>query len=213
MDKTLIIGASGKIGYQLVSMMSEAGLAANAMVRDTSKLSKMDHIDIVEANLEADPEDGLNAAFEGCGKVVFCAGSGGDTGVDKTMLVDLWGARKAVALAKKHGIKHFVMVSSIGADDPDAGPDGMQPYLVAKHLADEMLERSGVPYTILRPGKLTDGDGTSKITTQRPQDSDEMSIARADVARVILRVIQADVCKGAILELFNGEKQIEQAIA
>ena len=152
MSKTLIIGASGQIGKMTTQKLIAKEQEVVALVRDKEKLSDItsDKLDIIEGDLEQD----FSHAFQGCDKVIFAAGSGGSTGTDKTVLIDLWGACKAADYAKKANVSQFVMTSSIGADDPAQGSYDMKPYLVAKHMADEHLINSGLNYTILRPGGL-----------------------------------------------------------
>lgn len=210
MNRTLIIGASGQIGKKLTSNMLNDGQKVVALVRDKKKLSEFNdsNLTIVEADLTDDFEH----AFEECTQVVFVAGSGGNTGADKTMLIDLWAACRAADYAKNKGIAHFIMVSSIGADAPSDGPEEMQPYLVAKHMADEHLVQSGVKYTIVRPGTLTDDEATEQITTERPSNQDDAKITRADVAKALLYIIKNPADSNLVTELFNGDKSISQAL-
>tara|TARA_R110001583_G_scaffold192327_1_gene358681 strand:- start:375 stop:893 length:519 start_codon:yes stop_codon:yes gene_type:complete len=167
MNKTLILGASGQIGNMATKQLLADGQSVIALVRDKNKLADIasdKKLDIVEADLEQD----FSQAFNDCDQVIFSAGSGGKTGADKTMLIDLWAACKAIDYAKAANVSHFIMVSSIGADDPDQGSEQMKPYLVAKHMADEYLISSELNYTIFRPGSLTDDRATGKVQTQRP---------------------------------------------
>jgi len=210
MEQTLIIGASGQIGKQLTQLMLNEGNQVVALVRDKSKLSDInqDNLSIVEADLTED----FSRAFKQCTKVVFVAGSGGDTGADKTILIDLWAACRAADYAKSHGVNYFVMVSSIGADAPSQGPEKMQPYLVAKHMADEHLMGSGLQYSIIRPGTLTNDDATGKFTTERPEQKDQATITRADVAKALLFCVNNPPNKNVITELFNGNKSVDDAL-
>ncbi len=98
MKKVLIIGANGKIGRILTSRLSESGFPVVAMVRDRNGCSFHSSVEVVEADLEGD----IHSAMQGCGTVVFTAGSGAKTGLDKTLLVDLWGASKAIDAAKQN---------------------------------------------------------------------------------------------------------------
>lgn len=209
MSKTLVIGSTGNIGLLLLPMLHKAAISSVALARDPGKLQGATGIEVVQGDLE----NNFEHAFKGCDRVVFTAGSGGKTGPDKTLLIDLWAARKAVDYALKHHVKHFVMVSSRGADNPDAIESPIKPYLVAKCMADEYLVRSGVPYTILRPGKLTDDGGTERITTRRPTDPEAQSIARTDVAKVITHVLSTGQSKNVIYELYKGETAIADLIA
>lgn len=209
MDKILVIGATGKIGKLLLSSLSALSYPVAAMVRDRRKYTFPDSIDVIEADLEGD----MRFAFEGCKTVIFTAGSGTNTGLDKTFLVDLWGAKKAVDAAKESGVEHFIMVSSRGADHPDFGPAAIKPYLVAKHFSDEYLIRSGLTYTILRPGRLTDEAGSGLIKTLRPENSNEQVISREDTASVIKYCLIHPFVHGKIYELYAGQEKIPEAIA
>lgn len=211
MSKTLIIGASGQIGKMTTQKLLDDGTMVVGLVRDKSKLSdiKSENLDVVEGDLEQD----FSHAFKGCDKVIFAAGSGGSTGADKTMLIDLWSACKAVDYAKAANVSQFVMISSIGADDPAQGSDEMKPYLVAKHMADEHLINSGLNYTVLRPGSLKDEDAKGGFQTAKPDSKEKMIITREDVAEALVFVLGNQNVNNSTYELFNGNQSLEQAFA
>lgn len=210
MSKTLVIGANGQIGKQLVTLLCTENSPVKAMIRNSQQASFFQDLgaETVIADLEAPlPDD----AFTDCDKVVFTAGSGGKTGADKTILIDLWGAVKAIDMAKKHGITQFVMVSARDAGHPETGSAAIKHYNVCKHFADEYLLASGVPYTILRPGKLTDDKATGLISTQRTGQADKDIITRADVASCIKFCLTHTESINQIDELYNGNETIQQA--
>ncbi|MGS0536339.1 SDR family oxidoreductase [Pseudoalteromonas sp. SaAl2] len=206
MSKTLIIGASGQIGKMTTKLLLSQQQQVVALVRDKSKLSDLSgsFLTIVEQDLEGD----FSQAFEDCDQVIFAAGSGGNTGADKTILIDLWAATKAVNYAKNHDIKHFIMVSSIGADDPDAIESELKPYLVAKHMADEHLKLSDLNYTIVRPGALTDESASMKISSERPSDRSDAKISRENVANTLVHIATKTFSDNKVFELFDGDKSI-----
>ncbi|MTI62689.1 SDR family oxidoreductase [Methylophaga sp.] len=210
MDKTLVIGANGQIGRQLIGMMALANMPVKAMIRNSEHAQKLEQLgaEIILADLEQPLPD---EAFSDCDKVVFTAGSGGKTGADKTILIDLWGAVKAVDMAKKHNIKQFIMVSSRDAGDPENGTPAIKHYNICKHFADKHLLESGVPFTILRPGRLTDEAATGMITTTRPSDPDAMTITRADVAACILQCLDHSEAINQVDEIYNGDMPIAEA--
>jgi uncharacterized protein YbjT (DUF2867 family) len=210
MTKTLIIGASGQIGKMTTKLLLNAKQHVVALVRDKAKLSDVDSpfLSITEQDLEGN----FNAAFQDCEQVIFVAGSGGSTGADKTMLIDLWAAVKAVKYAKAHGVKHFILVSSIGADDPEAISGDMKPYLVAKHMADQQLINSGVAYTIVRPGSLTNHSASMQVTTDRPANNSDAKISRENVANALLHIATNAVSNSRIFELFDGNTPIATAV-
>ncbi len=141
--------------------------------------------------------------------VVFAAGSGGDTGADKTLLIDLDGAAKSIEAAKSRDIKQFVMLSALKAEDRSAWPEEMKPYYVAKHHADRLLEESGLTYTIVRPGALTDDAGTGNV---KIGDIDTGEVPRADVAAFLAHVIDRDEAKNKAIDLVKGDTAIEDAM-
>jgi len=209
MSKTLIIGASGQIGKMTTELLLKNEQNVTALVRDKTKLSDLESpfLNIVEQDLEGD----FSEAVKGCDQVIFAAGSGGSTGDDKTLLIDLWAAVKAVNYAKDNA-KHFIMVSSIGADNPDAIESDLKPYLVAKHMADEYLTNSGLNYTIVRPGTLTDEAASMEVTKQRPDDQDKAKISRENVANALLHIATNSFEKNRIFELFDGDTAIKSAV-
>jgi uncharacterized protein YbjT (DUF2867 family) len=211
MKQTLILGASGQIGNMATKQLLAEGQSVIALVRDKNKLADIasdKKLRIVEVDLEQD----FSQAFNDCDQVIFSAGSGGKTGADKTMLIDLWAACRAIDYAKAANVSHFIMVSSIGADDPDQGSEQMKPYLVAKHMADEHLINSGLNYTIFRPASLTDDRATGKVQTQRPSSKQEMTIHREDVARALTYAVGKPQLGGKVFELFNGSKSLSDVL-
>ncbi len=208
MAHILVIGAAGKIATHLLPRLVEDGHQVRAMVRDTGQLPAQTHIEVVKGDLESD----FSSAYRDCDTVIFTAGSGPNTGYDKTLTVDLWGAVKAIDAAKRIGIKHFIMVSARHADNPDQGLDKLKPYLIAKHFADEHLVQSGLNYTILRPGRLLDEPGCGRITTQRPPIREEQVISREDTAEVIRRCVCNATENKQVIELYKGDQTIEEVL-
>lgn len=208
--RILVIGANGKIGRILVPGLTAAGFTPRAMVRESAQARQFDSqgVETVVANLES----AIDHAFHECDAAIFTAGSGGKTGADKTMTVDLYGALRSIEAAKKAGLKRFYMVSALKAHDPLSGPDRIRHYLVAKHVADDYLIRSGLAYFILRPGHLTDepAGGGVELVEACPERSGE--IPRADVANVLIEAMKQGL-SGKILELVSGDTPLQDAVA
>lgn len=206
-----VIGANGQIGKQLVERLHEEGKHdVTAMVRKDEQLDKFkqDGYQAVLGDLEGDVAN-LADAIDGADVVVFAAGSGGHTGADKTLLIDLDGAAKSIEAAKQQGVKQFVMVSALKAEDRAAWPDKMKPYYVAKHHADRLLEESGLTYTIVRPGALTDDAGTGKVQAGEVSTGE---IPRADVAAFLAHVIGHDAAYNKAIDLVKGDTAIEDTL-
>ncbi len=208
--KTLVIGSHGKIGRILCRKAAVYELPLRAMVRDTAQASELEGpaVEVVAGDLEGD----FAEALEGCDRVVFTAGSGGHTGGDKTLLVDLYGAIRAIEQSEARGIEHFVMVSALRTDRPLEGPPAMRHYFVAKKLADDRLRASSIPWTILRPGRLTDTAGSGRVTTDVSRASG-FDISRENVADCIAAALRQPSARGQVVDLLDGDQPIGEIFA
>ncbi|TMK68326.1 MAG: SDR family oxidoreductase [Actinobacteria bacterium] len=161
-----------------------------------------------------DLEDGACdpvAAIEGADAVVFAAGAGSGSGADRKWTVDYAGAAKLIVAARAQGVRRYVIVSAMGAASPPAGDEGFAVYLRAKARADEELQRSGLDWTVVRPGRLTDDVGTGQVhTAERLQRGD---ISRDDVAATLLAVLDEPATIGTTFDLVAGDVPIRDAVA
>jgi len=210
--KVLLIGANGKVGRQVVDMLhGHERHTVRAMVRKPEQWEALRNkgIEAVLADLEGTVDEIAEAA-KGCDAIVFSAGSGGHTGPDKTLLVDLDGAVKAMEAAGKIGIKRFVIVSTFQAHNRENWPEDLKPYYVAKHYADRMLMNSGLNYTIIRPGYLRDVKGTGLVTAA--ENLKGGSIPREDVARTIVQTLDEPNTYRKAFDLMAGDTPIAEAL-
>ncbi|WP_373895036.1 SDR family oxidoreductase [Virgibacillus natechei] len=213
----LIIGANGQIGRHLIRKLQESdNHNPIAMVRKEEQKAKFEEQEVETAlvDLEESVETIANAAKD-ADAVVFSAGSGGKTGADKTMLIDLDGAIKSMKAAEQAGVKRFVIVSGIGVHKWHSNNrlewmDSSQPYSAAKYYADVWLERSGLDYTIIRPGQLTNDPETGKVTIA--SDLEHKHISREDVASAIIASLENNRTIGKAFDMIGGETPIEEAL-
>ena len=207
----LIIGANGKIGTILSKKLKDTPHQPIAMVRKEEQLKAFEDKGI--ETVLADLEKNFDHAYKGIDAVVFTAGSGAHTGKDKTHLVDRVGAKKAIDLAVKHKADRFVMVSAFGADaSPDQWPESRAHYYEAKADADKHLMQSGLNYTILMPGRLTNDNGTNNVEIGEKISQRGGSITRTDVATVIRKSLDHEKTFGKNLELLSGKMPIDEAL-
>ncbi len=215
MQHVLIIGAHGQVGQLLTRKLKDSpDYTPVALIRKEEQRSQFQQLGVEArvASLEASIDE-LAGHLQGVDAVVFAAGSGGSTGPDKTLTVDLDGAVKAMEAAAQAGVKRFVMLSALHTDDRDVWEklDDMKPYYVAKYYADRILKTTDLDWTIVRPGTLTDESGTGKIDTSDP-DAHE-NVPRADVAAVILEVLGNEGTIGRIISFNRGDTPIAEAVA
>jgi uncharacterized protein YbjT (DUF2867 family) len=160
-------------------------------------------------NLEESVEQIAEGA-KGCDAIVFTAGSGGHTGADKTLLVDLDGAVKTIEAAAEAKIKRFIMVSALQAHRRENWKEAIKPYYVAKYYADKMLEQSNLTYTIIRPGGLLDSEGNGSISVAENINSG--MISREDVAKTIIASLDEGNTFYKAFDLVSGEISITEAL-
>ncbi|TPR14790.1 MULTISPECIES: SDR family oxidoreductase [Apilactobacillus] len=216
MKKVFVVGAHGHVGKQMVEKLGKQGYATLAGVRNENQFDEYKDMENVEPtlfDLTSSPEN-MTTAFKrsGAQAIVFSAGSGGATGDDMTLSIDLDGAIKTMIAAKDAGIKRYVMVSAVGADNRAFWPNsGLPGYYVAKHYADAYLKNSGLDYTILRPTALTNNAETGKIILTSESDS-QMDIPRADVANSVVEILGNDDTVNNIYEITSGDKNISDVL-
>ncbi|PPA71180.1 SDR family oxidoreductase [Jeotgalibacillus proteolyticus] len=209
----LVIGANGTTGQKVINILAQdSRYYAKGMVR---KEEQKETIEIMGGTpVLGDLEEDFSHAFLDVDIVIFAAGAGGDTGPEKTILIDEDGAIKSIDLAKEHGVEKFIMLSAIGADNPSELDldESMEVYYEAKRRADVHLKNSGLTYTIVRPGLLTNDEPTGKIrASQRLQDRDG-EITRADVAEVLVQAIELDNLNNKAFEILNEVTEIKTSL-
>ncbi len=209
--KTLIIGANGQIGKKLIAECLILGLDIRAMVRDASQLEKYRDmgVDAVLGDLEGD----MREAFEDCEQVIFSAGSGSNTSPHKTLLVDLWGSMRAIDEAIQRKVKHFIMVSSLKSDDPMRGPEKIRHYLIARNRADSYLMNSSLSFTLLRPGRLLNENGTGAYSQQVDWSDTKNAksvISRDDVVALLVSIMMRPHKENRVIDCVNGKVDLEE---
>lgn len=212
--KVLVAGAHGKVARRLVRMLVEDGHEVRGLVRKEEQLADVeaDGAEPVLVDLEsAGVEGAVGEAVAGCDAVVFAAGAGPGSGDARKETMDYGGAAKLVEAAEKQGVGRYVMVSSMGAGDPEAGPEAMRPYLRAKARADGRLRESGLDWTIVRPGSLTEEDGTGRVEAAEHLGR-RGEISREDTARVLASVLDTPNTSGKTFEVLAGETPVREAL-
>ena len=159
-------------------------------------------------DLEA--EDDITEAVCPADVVVFAAGAGPGSGAARKLTMDRDGAIKVMDAARRRGIRRYVMISAMNAEKPRGGTV-FQTYLQAKAEADEALRRSGLDYTIVRPGSLTNdpGRGRVRLGTRLPSGM----IPRSDVAAVLVHILETPATTGLQFDVTSGEQAIDEAVA
>jgi uncharacterized protein YbjT (DUF2867 family) len=142
----LVTGGTGTLGRQVVPRLREAGCDVRVLSRRVHEAA--DDIEYVTGDLLKD--EGIQAAVEGAGIIVHCAGS--SKGDDEA-------TRNLVRAASRAGAQHLVYISVIGADRIPlvSGIDrAMFGYFASKLAAERAVADSGLPWTTLRAAQFHD---------------------------------------------------------
>jgi uncharacterized protein YbjT (DUF2867 family) len=210
--KVALAGGHGRVARLLEGLLVKRGDQAVGLIRNSDHADDLRELGAEPVLCDLEADDDVAAAIAGADAVVFAAGAGPGSGAERKRTMDLGGALKLIEAASAGGIQRFVMVSSMGAANPPGqGGDAFGEYLRAKGEADRALAASGLDYTIVRPGRLTDDPPSGAVTLA--ESVDRGSVSRADVAAVILGVLDADNAIGKTFELVSGPTPIDQAIA
>src|SRR5919202_1547708 len=206
----LVVGGHGQIALKLLARLAGQGHRARGLIRKEEHAADLEARGAVPVLGDLERDTDLAAAVKGADAVVFAAGAGPGSGPERKRTVDLGGAVKLIDAARATGVRRYVIVSSVGADDPSSGSEAMRPYLEAKAEADAAVVSSGLDWTIVRPGVLTNEPGTSRVSVGERLERAE--VTRDDVAAVLVGVLDEPRTVGRTFVVVNGDTPIPDAL-
>lgn len=211
--KVLVVGATGGVGKAVTRQLADQGIPVRAFVRNAVRASSMlpsaeQKVDILEGDVYNFRD--CQRAMQGCEAVICTTGPTDRWNPLSPFQVDFQGTQNLVAAAQQSGIKKFVFVSSIGADDILNPLNAFYGVLFWKKQGELALQRSGIDYTIIRPGGLLNeprnGRGVGGIVGLRP---DSFGLPPRRMAGAICRSDVAEGCVAALVEPSASNKVIE----
>ena len=206
----LIVGGHGKVAMRLEKLLADRDDTPRGIIRDPAHAADLEQVGATPIVLDIENRE-IGDAVAGSDAVVFAAGAGPGSGPARKRTVDYGGAVALMEAALTHDVRRYVMVSAIGADRPERWSEEMRPYYEAKAEADRVVSESGLDYTIVRPGSLTDEPGTGLVAAAERIDG-VGSIPRDDVALAIAEALVADNTKGKAFDLLSGDTPVGEAI-
>jgi uncharacterized protein YbjT (DUF2867 family) len=207
-----IAGGHGKIGLLLTKRLAEQGDRVLSLLRNPDHA---DHVataggEAVIVDLEHASAEEVAREIAGADAVVFAAGAGPGSGAARKETMDYGGAVLMIEAARLANATRYVMISAMSADADREGEEVFDVYIRAKGRADEELAESGLEYTIIRPGGLTDAEPKGGFKVAPITGRGE--IPRADVAAVVAACLADPKTIGRTFEVISGEDQIELAL-
>ena len=219
--RVVIAGGHGKIALQLSRLLSQRADAVIGLIRNP------DHADDVAAagagavvfDLESGGSAELAEQLEGADAVVFAAGAGPGSGIPRKDTVDRAGAALLADAAQRARVRRYLLISSLGVnvDDPGWTPptgtsDVFAAYLQAKAASELDLRARDLDWTVLRPGTLTNHEPAGHVRLGLPAGQ-RGEISRADVAAVLLGLLDEPRSAGLTLEVIGGDTPITDAVS
>jgi uncharacterized protein YbjT (DUF2867 family) len=204
-DIYLVAGATGGVGQQIVSKLLKHNEHVRALVRDYNKARALlgENLELIEG--DARSIDAAQTAVNGVQVVICALGSRPGTDNNTPEQVDYEGVNNLVVAARNAGVERFILVSSLAVTKPDHPLNQYGRVLDWKLKGEDALRASGIPYTIVRPGGLTNDPGS--MTALQFDQGDRISgrVTRADVAEVVIQALKRDTARNATFEVIGGE--------
>ena len=206
----LVAGGHGKVALHLLRILAGRGHHARGMIRNPGHAAELESLGAVPVLCDLEADD-VRPHVGSAEAIVFAAGAGPGSGPERKRTVDFGAAVKLIEAAGELGVTRYVMVSSMGAGDPASAPEPMRPYQQAKHDADEALMASGLEWTVVRPGGLTDEPPVGLVDLA-PRLGRSGKVTRADVALVLAGCLEEDVTIRRRFELLEGATPVREAL-
>lgn len=200
-ENTLIAGSTGGVGRQIVSQLLVDGLTPRLLVRDEERARPIfGDRPVMVAGDTRDPAS-LAPALEGIHYVICATGSRTPIGGNRPEKVDYEGVRNLATAARAAGVLRFVLVSSIAVTRPDHPLNQFGRVLDWKLKGENALRESGLEYTIIRPGGLTDEPAGKTALKFDQGDRISGQVSRADVARVCIAALENPAARNVTFEM------------
>jgi uncharacterized protein YbjT (DUF2867 family) len=211
--RVAIAGGHGQIALRLAKILSARGDEVVSLIRNPVHGDEVRQAgaEAVVIDLEQAGEDDVAQAIVGCDAVVFAAGAGPGSGPERKETVDFGAAAKLIAAAQQARVRRYVIVSSMGADSSADGDDTFSVYLRAKGRADDAVRSSGLDWTVVRPGGLTNDPGSGRVALGEGMPRGQVS--RDDVAAVLVAVLDSPNSVGRTVDLIGGDTAVVDAVS
>jgi uncharacterized protein YbjT (DUF2867 family) len=208
--RVVIAGGHGKIALWVERLLAARGDSATALVRNPDHFADVTDAGAVPVHCDLEATDVASVAefLNGADAALFAAGAGPGSGVARKDTVDRAASELFAAAAERAGVRRFVQISSPGVGRT-TGDEVFDAYLAAKGAAEDDLRRRDLDWTILRPGRLTDDEPTGLV--ELAESPLRGSVPRADVAAVVLALLDRPATSRRTYELISGPTPIPAA--
>ncbi len=205
----VVAGGHGQIAMLLHPLLSKRGHTVTGLIRAPEQAADLRQVGAEPVVCDLERADDLSSAVGMADAVLFAAGAGPGSGAERKFTVDRDGAIRLLEAAQTGGVRRYVMISAMKVEQP-RGSEVFRAYLRAKAEADAALRESGLDYTIVRPGRLTNERARGLVTAG--PDLPRREIPRADVAAVLAYVLDEEAAVNRQFDVTTGDQTIPEAI-
>ena len=217
--RVAVSGASGKTGYRVVEELLKEGFEPRLLMRSDSVLpDQLSGCD--QRRLSLFDQQALDQALQGVDALVIATGARPSVDLSGPMRVDAWSVKSQVESCKRVGVGRVILVSSLCAGRWRHPLNLFGLILVWKRVGERTLEASGLDWTVIRPGGLSEREDNVASEGIRWSDADQQesnSIPRRLVARCCVEALQVPDSIGRILEVTSDpelpQRSMQQALA
>lgn len=199
--KVFVAGATGRTGRWIVEELTTCHIPVRALVRDEqlAKAILSPDVELVVGDLLH--KDSIYTALDDS-TIVICA-VGAKPSFDPTgpYMADFVSTKNLVDAAIGKQVEHFVLLSSLCVSQFFHPLNLFWLILFWKKQAEEYIQKSGINYTIVRPGGLRNEDNSDPIVMKSADQLFEGSIPRQKVAQVCVASLFESSAKNKIVEI------------
>ena len=210
-----VSGASGKTGYRIAEELLAAGVQPRLLLRRESAVpASLSNCEQVRLSIENDCA--LDQALLGGEALIIATGARPSIDLSGPMRVDAWGVKRQIASCQRVNVNRVVLVSSLCAGRWRHPLNLFGLILVWKRIGERALERSGLNWTVVRPGGLSERESGLEqegIRLTGPDQQDKNSIPRRLVAQCCVDALETPGSIGRILEITSDENVPRVALA
>ncbi|MFG2524337.1 SDR family oxidoreductase [Streptomyces sp. NPDC048527] len=211
--RIVIAGGHGQIALRLERLLAARGDEVAGIIRRAEQADDLREAgaEPLVCDLESASVEEVAGLLEGADAAVFAAGAGPGSTAGRKDTVDRGAAVLFADAAERAGVRRHIVVSSMGADPAHQGDEVFDAYLRAKGEADASVRaRSGLDWTIVRPGMLTDDAGTGLVRLE--VSTGRGPVPRDDVAAALAELLDTPATAGLTLELISGSAPVSVAV-
>jgi uncharacterized protein YbjT (DUF2867 family) len=211
--KVFVAGATGQTGRRIVQQLVDRQIAVKALVRDSDRAKSIlpESVELVVGDVFR--LDSFQDAVADCTVLICATGASPSLNPFGPFEVDYVGTKNLVDVAKQQKVDQFVLVSSLCVSRFFHPLNLFWLILFWKQQAEEYIQKSGLSYTIVRPGGLLNSEERSPLVMAGADSLFEGRIPRSQVAQVCIEALFEPAARNKVVEIVTQENGMEKPFA